>query len=229
MNRKLIVFDWNGTLLSDTRASWLAGNECLKFYGAQPMSLNQYREHFTFPIIHFYKKYGLCVDDILAKKDESNAIFQNAYETLAANARTRRGARALLDWLQTENATSIILSNYVTAKIENHVKRLGLQDYFAYISAHDCDGTTILEKTSKAERLAAFMAKRRFRPQDTIIIGDTTEEPAIARALGLTSIGITDGYISHTRLRKSAPNHIISTLPEAIPIIKNLGNPETLC
>jgi phosphoglycolate phosphatase-like HAD superfamily hydrolase len=229
MNRKLIVFDWNGTLLSDTRASWLAGNECLKFYGAQPMTLREYREHFTFPIIHFYKKYGLSVDDILAKKEESNAVFHNAYDSLAANARTRSGARQLLNWLQAEGTTSIILSNYVTEKIENHVQRLGLQGYFAHISAHDCNGTTILEKTSKVERLAAFMAKRRYKPEDTIIIGDTTEEPEIARALGLTSIGITDGYISTSRLRKAAPDHIIHTLPEIIPIIKNLGNPDSLC
>lgn len=221
MKHKLIVFDWNGTILSDTRQSWIAGNECLKFYGAEPMSLARYRDLFTFPIIHFYKQYGLSVDEILAKKEESNVVFQSSYESLAANARTRRGTRTLLDWLKNQDATSIILSNYVTDKISEHVERLGLEDYFATISAHTCNGTSILEKTSKTERLSAFMAKRRFRPQDTVIIGDTMEEPEIARALGITSIGITDGYISRARLKKAAPDHIIDRMDQIIPLLKN--------
>lgn len=220
MKHKLIVFDWNGTILSDTRQSWLAGNECLKFYGAQPMSLSYYRDLFTFPILHFYKKYGLSVDEVLARKEESNIVFQSSYEALAAKARTRRGARQLFDWLQAQGATSIILSNYVTEKIEQHVQRLGLEPYFAHISAHTCNGTSILEKTSKVERLSEFMVKRRFAPQDTVIIGDTMEEPEIARALGLTSIGITDGYISRARLRQSRPDHIINRLDEVIALLK---------
>lgn len=219
MQNKLIVFDWNGTVLSDTRASWLAGNECLKFYGAEPMSLKTYRDIFTFPILHFYKKYGLSVDDVLAKKEESNEVFQSAYESLAANARTRRGARSLLSWIKQQGMTSIILSNYVTEKIESHVKRLQLEEYFSYVSAHTCGGTSILEKTSKVERLSDFMSKRRYRPQDTIIIGDTMEEPEIARALGLNSIGITDGYISEGRLKKAEPDYIVSSLSEVKNII----------
>jgi len=222
MEHKLIVFDWNGTLLSDTRQSWLAGNACLEFYGAEPLSLKQYREHFTFPIIHFYKKVGLSVDAVLARKEESNVVFQTAYEALATKARTRRGARELLVWLKAQGMTSIILSNYVTEKIEGHVQRLGLEEYFSTISAHTCNGTSILESTSKVERLSAFMAKRRFKPQDTIIIGDTMEEPEIARALGLTSIGITDGYISKARLHKAAPNYIVNQMGEIRDIINAL-------
>ncbi len=224
MKHKLVVFDWNGTILCDTRQSWLAGNECLKFYGAQPLSLADYRQHFTFPIMHFYKKCGLSVDHVLAHKDEANVVFQSAYESLAANARTRRGSRTLLDWLQAQGVTSMILSNYVTEKIASHTQRLGLDHYFDTISAHNCSGTSILEKTSKVERLQDYMDSRGFKATDTLIIGDSTEEPEIARLLGLTSIGITDGYISESRLRNAQPDHIVSRLDALIPILKNHWN-----
>ena len=81
--------------MSDTRASVEAGNVCLEFYGAQPISLQKYRETFNFPIMHFYKLNGLSVDDVLAKKDAANEIFQKAYEDLAKHARTRAGAYSL--------------------------------------------------------------------------------------------------------------------------------------
>lgn len=220
MNHKLIVFDWNGTILSDTIQSLKAGNVCLEFYGAPPIDLKQYRETFTFPIIHFYKKNGLSVDDVLARKEEANVIFQAAYEDLASNARTRTGARDLLKWIKAEGMTCIILSNYRTKQIEKHLKRLKIEHYFHHVSAFECDGSTIVETANKNERLSEFMVKRGYKPSDTVIIGDSTEEPDIARHLGLTSIGITDGYITESRLRAAEPDYIVNTLSEVKQILK---------
>ncbi len=219
-SNKLIVFDWNGTLLCDTRQSVEAGNVCLEFYGAQAISLKHYRDTFTFPILHFYKKNGLSVDEVLAKKDEANEVFQSAYERLAANARTRKGARALLNWVKDQKMPCIILSNYRTEKIKEHLARLKLEPYFDYVSAHECDGTTILHSTTKAERLKTYMDKHGYSPKDTIIIGDSTEEPEIARLLGLTSIGITDGYITEKRLREAKPDYVVHSLCKVKKILE---------
>lgn len=217
---KLAVFDWNGTLLSDTVPSWKAANICLEFYGAPAISLRQYRETFHFPVIHFYRLNGCNVDDVLARKDEANTVFQSAYERLAARARTRTGARDLLTDLQRADVACIILSNYLTHRIEAQLSRLNIDPFFQYVSAHNDDGTKILEHTTKAERLSAYMVKRGYRPADTVIIGDTMEEPEIGRHLGLTSIGITDGYISRERLRKAKPDHIVHNLRDIQPVLR---------
>lgn len=219
--KKLVVFDWNGTLLSDTIPSWKAANICLEFYGRPPISLQQYRKTFHFPVIHFYRLNGCDVDDVLARKTEANIVFQSDYERRAANARTRRGARETLQWLKNNNVACTILSNYLTVKIAAHLERLGIAGYFDHVCANGDDGTGILQSTSKQERLAAFMAERGFRPEDTVIIGDSDEEPAIGRQLGVTSIGITDGYITRSRLIKAAPDHIIESLRDIPGILKN--------
>ncbi len=212
MAKKFIVFDWNGTLLSDTRPSWRASNLCLEYFGKNPISLSHFRNTFTFPVIHFYTLNGCSVDEILAKKEESNVLFQSAYEDFAAKTRTRSGARALLEWIKSEGHHAIILSNYMTDKINAHLDRLGIAHYFGHVSAHDCDGTTILQSTTKADRLKNFMAKNGYNPADTYIVGDSMEEPDIARHLGLQSIGITEGYISEARLRKARPDHVVHSL-----------------
>lgn len=219
-DKKLIVFDWNGTLLSDTRASWLAGNVCLKFYGSKPITLQQYRETFTFPILHFYKLNGLNVDTVLAKKTEANEVFQADYERRAANARTRQGTRALLTWLKQNNHHAIILSNYVTRKIKEHTLRLKIDHYFNEILAHGCEGTTVIEHKHKLDRLKAYMNEHGYQPENITIIGDSTEEPEIAHILGITCIGITDGYITPLRLKKANPDHIVHNLQDVIDILK---------
>tara|TARA_B100001989_G_C24541855_1_gene468092 strand:- start:910 stop:1590 length:681 start_codon:yes stop_codon:yes gene_type:complete len=219
-SQKLAIFDWNGTLIADTKPAWVASNACLKFYGVGPITFQKQRETFDFPILHYYKRNGCDIDRVLATKDEANEIFQNEYDRLAANARTRSGTRELLDWLQGHNIDCMILSNYLTVKIESHLKRLKIRDYFSYISAHNCDGTSILSSTSKLERLSDFMIKRGYQPKNAFIIGDSMEEPDIGRHMGVTSIGITGGCITEKRLRKAKPDHLITHLSQTKSILK---------
>ncbi len=220
--QKLAIFDWNGTILADTRQAWLASNECLKFYGAEPISYKKQLETFDFPIIHYYKRNGIDIDRVLATKDEANEIFQNAYDSLARNARTRAGARPLLEWLKQKNIDCIILSNYLEPKIESHLNRLKIRHHFSFISANTCNGTSILNTTSKLERLSDFMVKRGYHVHNAFIIGDSREEPDIGRHLGITSIGITGGCISEKRLRAAKPDHLISSLTEVPGILKRM-------
>ncbi len=217
--KKLAVFDWNGTLIADTTMAWVASNACLEFYGKAPITLQRQRETFDFPVIHYYKRNGCDIDRVLATKEEANSIFQSRYEALAANVRTRRGARELLEWLKGQGITCIILSNYLTHKIEPQLERLKIAHYFSHVSANNCDGTTILNATNKLERLSDFLVKRGYHPDNAFIIGDSMEEPDIGRKLGVMSIGITGGCITETRLQKARPDHLIDSLPQAIPII----------
>lgn len=218
-SEKLAIFDWNGTLIADTHMAWVASNACLKFYGVEPISLQRQRETFDFPIIHYYTRNGCSVDAVLATKTQANEIFQNAYDDLAAHARTRRGAKTLLSWLHKQGFTCIILSNYLVPKIENHLERLNIRHYFSTISANTCDGTSILNATSKKERLADFLHKRNYHPANAFIIGDSMEEPDIGRHMGIMSIGITGGCITKHRLVKARPDYLINSLTETIPIL----------
>jgi len=217
--KTLFVFDWNGTILADTIASWRAGNECLEFYGGRGISLKTHRDTFSFPILPFYELHGVSAQEVLARREEGNAVFQDAYERLAANARTRQGARELLEHLKARGAECMILSNYRTEKIHEHLERLRLDHYFSHVSAHDCDGTTILQSTTKTLRLREYMDAHGHAAENAVIIGDTMEEPEIGRALGVTSVGLSDGYISRKRLREAAPDHIVHRLCA----IKSLG------
>ena len=207
-------------MLADTRMAWIASNECLKFYGVEPITYEKQLETFDFPIIHYYKRNGVSIDKVLETKDEANEIFQKAYNALAIKARTRRGAKDLLNWLQSNHIDCIILSNYLEEKIEAQLERLKIKHYFSHISANTCNGTSILNATSKLERLSDFMIKRGYQPANAFIIGDSKEEPDIGRHMGITSIGITGGCINEKRLRDAKPDHLITALPETIEILK---------
>lgn len=222
MRHKLVVFDWNGTILSDTTASWRASNICLKAYGADEITLARYRATASFPVIHFYAKNGVSVDDILSDKTKDNQVFRRSYEEFAKNARTRRGARDLLSWLHSKNVSCIILSNYTRNEIEQQLRRLKISQFFQHVDANDGDGAQILEYTSKQKRLSEYMLSRGYRPHDAVIIGDSSEEPAVARALGLTSIAITEGSFSRAQIAHANPDYTINNMKQARPILEKL-------
>ena len=219
ISRKLFVFDWNGTILSDTVPSWKAGNVALEFYGAEPIPLKLHRETFCFPIVPFYERHGVSEAEVMERREEGNETFQTAYSEFAKNARTRTGARDLLNHLNERDVECIILSNYLTVRIQEHLDRLKIGAYFSHVSGYDCDGTTILKSTTKVLRLQSYMEEQGYAPNEVVIIGDTMEEPEIARELGITSVGITGGYITDKRLREARPDYIVHRLDA----IKTLG------
>lgn len=219
MTRKLAIFDWNGTILSDTQASLKASNECLALYGKGPIDLATFQRTFHFPIIHFYVENGCRVDDILKSSDLANTTYQKAYGAYSKHCRSRHGARDLLKWLHKNDVTCMILSNYLTRMIEPVLERLRLTPYIHHISANECDGSTILHKTSKLERLSEFMTKRGYAPKNAFIIGDSMEEPEIAHQLSLLSFSITGGCVSEARLKKAGADHIVHQLSALKPIL----------
>lgn len=219
-DKKLIVFDWNGTILADTLPCWRASNMCLEFFGAAPISLKQYQDTAEFPVIHFYTRNGVCVDSVLKKQKEANALFYENYQARIKNVRTRQGTRALLGWLNDAGYDCTILSNYMTDEIKIMLKKMKLEQYFVHVCGNE-DGNTVLRHATKKERLSNFMLKRGYRAQNTWIIGDSTEEPQIAHHLGLKSVSITGGYFSKKRLRAAEPNFIVGNLKDVIEILQN--------
>lgn len=218
-DKKLIVFDWNGTVLADTLPCWRASNLCLEFFGCAPISLARYRETANFPVIHFYAANGASVDTVLEKQDEANAIFYGHYMEAALKCRTRSGMRELLGWLDGRGMDRTILSNYITHEIEKQLERLKIRSYFSHVCGNS-DGQTVLHRATKAERLSAYMLKRGYHAGNTYLIGDSTEEPEIAHRLGLKCISITGGYFSEKRLRAAKPHFLVHNLKDVIEILE---------
>ena len=214
----LAVFDWNGTLFDDITANHIGGNAALKALGKDPISLETYRDTFDFPIIHFYKRNGINVDDYLEDISKANGAFFPIYEELAAKCPARDHAKEILAWCNEQNITTLILSNHIKESIEQNLKRLDLLDHIDHISSNPHDNDIVL-KMNKQERLEKFMADHGFEPEKAFIIGDSLEEPEIGKNTGMISISITGGCISEKRLKKADPDYLIRKLPELKEIL----------
>ena len=213
----LAVFDWNSTLFDDFPATFEATNECLKFFDVPPVTKEELQEKFTFPLIHFYEKAGVKVDEYLQYTQELSDIFHTRYNMLKHDCGLMKGAIKALDFCQSHNMHCIVLSNYNHDPLVEDVQRLGIAPYFETISGNE-NPEAITSGTNKLERLQDYMHTHGFKPQQTFIVGDSHEEPQLAHQLNILGISIAGGLLSAARLEKYKKDAVIKTLDE-IPAI----------
>src|SRR5918994_175906 len=59
-----LVWDWNGTLLDDLGIVVEAVNHSTAAFGLNPITANDYRDHYTRPVRDFYDRlFGRTIDD----------------------------------------------------------------------------------------------------------------------------------------------------------------------
>ena len=214
----LAVFDWNSTLFDDFPATHVATNDCLAFFNIPPISKESLQDKFTFPLIHFYEKAGVPVDDYLKNTSALSDIFHTKYNELKQQCGLMAGGKEALEFCSKHNMHCIILSNYNQVPLEDDIKRLGVEGYFAHISGNQ-DPEAITSHTNKLERLREYMTEHGFTPENTFIIGDSHEEPQLARQLDILGISMAGGLLSARRLEKHKKDYVIENLNELPAIL----------
>ena len=211
---RLAVFDWNGTLLDDVDA-WVEGcNAALSVFDHAPRNLDAWRELYTCPIIHSYEKAGVPVDEYLAKSDQANEAFYAAYQAeINKGMRLRKSAHEVLEHLTKHEYHLTILSNHRADLLMDEIRQTGLDTYFQHICGN-LNEDDITHRLTKQERLAQYIGDTHYDLENSFIIGDSHEEPFVARALNIKSISLNGGYVSQSRLQNADPDHHIDELDQ---------------
>ncbi len=211
MAPRLVVFDWNGTLLADTRACYAATHEVMRRLGGKRISFSEFVETMDIPVIGFYVRHGVPRERILEDPHAMSSIFHAAYEERAKACRTRGGARELLGWLKGRRIPAVILSNHTVAGIEAQLARLEIRGLVADVLANTALDAPVSER-NKELRLERYLRAHKIAARDAVIVGDSPEEIDVGKALGVRTIAIAHGNYATHRLRELSPDHLVGSL-----------------
>lgn len=217
-NTKLAVFDWNATLFADMTATHIATNACLDYFDIAPITREQEQELFTFPLIHFYEKVGVSVDRYLEHTETVGEIFHKTYGLHKKDCVLATGAEDILSWLKDNNVTCKVLSNQSQDILDDDIARFNVGHYFDEVSGNN-NPATIVTGMNKFERLEAFIQENGYSTDNTFIIGDSHEEPELARKMNILGISITGGLLSPARIEKYKKDYVIDCLTELPEIL----------
>lgn len=191
-----IVFDWNGTVIDDVQLALLCVNNLRVDFGFQPITIDEYRAMFRFPIRDFYQDIGFDFD-----KTPFEALMKtylSYFDVAIENCELCPGFLHLASLIRRNGRELSVLSashqDILTAKAKQHqIDNLlhclfGLKNNSAY------------GKLERAQELDKFLVRN--PGERVLMIGDTDHDHEVAVACGWDFIAVASGHQSRVRLER---------------------------
>ena len=200
-----ILWDWNGTLLDDTQAALDTLNAMLARRGGRPISMDFYRDNFSFPVKPFYEAIGVRLGD-----EDWDALAVEYHDIYAAQPkRLNPESVAALEHARGRGCRQSIVSALRQDLLDAITAELGVSEYMDFIY-----GVDNLDGRSKTDRARELVAAIGADPADVVMIGDSLHDKEVADALGVRCVLCAQGSHAAWRLRAVAPTG--DTLMESV-------------
>jgi len=188
-----IIWDWNGTLLSDVDIAVAIINQLLEVRALKPISQDHYLEVFTFPVRDYYEQIGF---DLKNEPFDIPAFqFITSYNKAVQWCALHPEALPALQRLQNLGCRQFILSAMEQQHLEKTVAQNKISTFF-----EDLCGLNDHFATSKVDIGRNLIVSKRLNPESTLLIGDTIHDFEVAQAIGCNCILIANGHQSKKRL-----------------------------
>lgn len=212
MRPELILWDWNGTLLDDVQLCVDALNRLLARYGyPQRYDRDQYRAIFGFPVQEYYARAGF--DFSRHSFDELAVSFMEDYIPASARCPLMEGARDALDAFANAGLRQVILSASPVPTLAQQAAQRDVTRYFDRLL-----GLGDIYAKSKVDLGLRYLQETGFDPARAVMIGDSTHDFEVARALGVGCVLQSGGHQPSEVLRETgAP--VVPGLREAVQLI----------
>lgn len=203
-----IIFDFNGTLIDDCELCLKILNYLTKEYNLGKVSMEKYKDIFTFPVYLYYKDLGFDTSTESFKVIASK--FHSYYNELSYDeVKLFDDVIEVLNILS-KNTTLVCLSASLKETLDKQLKYYGIFDYFKYVVGLDNSYAN-----SKEQVAIEFINKSNFNKKKTLFVGDSIHDFEVASAMGVDCILVATGHTSKERLLKTGCK-VIDNLKELL-------------
>lgn len=206
--KKLIIWDWNGTLLNDIDACIESMNTMLKRRSMELIDKDTYLRIFTFPVQKYYETIGF--NFYRESFEQLSVEYISLYKKGAVNSALQPGVVEALEQFTNKGLTQVVLSASEQVSLENQVEQHQLQHYFDALI-----GLNNIYAKSKLENAIHYLENSSILPNETLLIGDTFHDYEVAKAIGCDCLLVNNG---HQNLSQYNLNHemIINSLRDIL-------------
>lgn len=203
-----VIWDWNGTLVDDTQLCVNIVNDILAELKIPEISLQFYRDHFSFPVRSYYKKIGLPVEDESYQKISEKFISE--YRRLWRSCSLQSNAHSVLSQLAEFGIGQSILSAAKSTDLTTFVGEFGLSPFVDPIT-----GVSNIDAAGKVDISVGHLASLNDDPTSILLVGDTVHDEEVANHLGVRSLIFTGGHNSSYAL-KGCASELIDDLQQVL-------------
>jgi phosphoglycolate phosphatase len=193
-NAEHIIWDWNGTLLSDVQYTVNTVNRLLAAHELPLLDVKRYQQLFCFPIRKYYGLLGFDLEKVSFEKlcEEYVSAFMNGIHSCELVP----GARDILRQVKEAGKMQSVLSATDQPNLETMMDSFGVRPYLDHVF-----GIGDKMAASKVHRGHDLMAVSGISPAKTVLVGDTDHDLEVGQALGIQVLLLAHGHQSAERLR----------------------------
>ena len=195
MQPKLLIWDFNGTILDDMELCLAIENEMLLERGMPTISKEWYLGHFSFPIRAYYEMMGYTFET--ESYERVSEIFMERYNARFVGCGLRKGVLEALKAFRDAGIPQTLLSVTQQDDLVRQAGRFGIAPYFSEML-----GQVDIMGHSKVERAKEYIARIGIDPNDALFIGDTDHDAEAANAVGCPCVLLLGGHQSEAVLSR---------------------------
>jgi phosphoglycolate phosphatase len=190
-----VIWDWNGTLLSDVDFAVNTVNISLKKRNLPLIDRTIYQQKFCFPIKKYYQTIGLPTDaeqfDVVCNEFVEN--FMKGIFDCSLND----GAREILAYVKEKNKMQSILSATDQTNLDRMMTAFKIRPYLDHVF-----GIENIYAAGKVHRGHQLVEIAKKDPKKTVLVGDTDHDLEVGKAIGVSVILLAHGHQTKERLDK---------------------------
>lgn len=190
-----VIWDWNGTLLSDVDYAVQTVNISLAKRQLPLIDREKYQNTFCFPIKTYYKKLGLPSED--SEFEKLCHEFVDNFMRGIFDCPLVPGAMEILSQIKNSGKMQSILSATDQENLNRMMTAFNITPYLDHIF-----GIENKFAEGKIHRGHQLMAVANSAPHKTVLIGDTDHDLDVGKAMGIEVILVAHGHQSKLRLDK---------------------------
>ena len=202
------MFDWDGTLVDTAEATYRCYERVFESFGIA-FHRDVYARYYSPNWYHTFRQIGLPEEHWSLADERWLAHFACERVDLMD------GVHEALADLHARDVTAAIVTSGTRDRVTREMHSHGLAVRF-----RECVfGSDVTSKKPHPEALFLCMDRLGVTPSETVYIGDSPEDVAMAKAAGVFSIAIPGGYPNRDALLASQPDVMVGSVREAIRML----------
>ena len=201
MKYKNIIWDWNGTIVNDAWVFVSVMNEMLRKNKLPLTTLEHYRSNFCFPIEKYWKGLGFRFSE--EEFGALNKSFIDKYQRQMFLPSIHGGLVKLFGNLKKQQ---FILSASEVSLLKKSVLFYNVARFFDGV--YGVDNLNAVGKELVGHKI---LKEHNLNNKETLLIGDTEYDCAVAKGLGCGVVLVSYGHLSYKRLSKTGETVLRNT------------------
>lgn len=217
MEKKLIIFDVDGTVWDSEKDVFLAFNYTLGKKAGFEITKEQFKKLAGMPL-------GTMFEKVLQNSNKKQVIeFEKEYkkyyidEEHYIDATTLfKGVKETLDKFNNEGFYMAVASSKPKRILDKMVAKFNLKGFEYVLGTEESN----FEHKPNPEIVNYIMEKLKVAKEDAVIVGDSKSDILTGKNAGIDTIAVTYGYDKRENLENAKPTYIIDEFAKLQDIIK---------